>query len=327
MFKQAKSTISFYKKYYKMESSIGNIKVSDSYTSKVVKLSKLYNDLRTLSSNICNEQLEELYLSMRCRVVHVERNVCSSEFIIESKPDFDAQDERYVNGEKKKALSTEEFLDLLVWLSRRGLVEDFIYEYENKFSLDECTLANECFVASSLVESMCDAFNVKCSKVKIPAGFTDEIKLFDGHGYHYFCIVTIKDRDYIVDCTYRQFFRLDRNLIERMGVYGLSGCDPGIYMLMDEDRKKVAMQLLKKGWIDADKVNFKLYMDGFALAFRNGLYYENNGTLDVSVPYTFDDYMRFLKGDDHQINHEGEECLGVQNKPLKNKDYCMNLKK
>ena len=111
---------------------------------------------------------------MRSRVADVERHVCSSEFIIESKPDFDPNDTRYSSG--KKGVSPEEFLDLIVWLSRRGLYQDFIYDYEYKESLDDCTMTNECYVASSLVESMCEAFNVPAKKIKIPPGFTDDIK-------------------------------------------------------------------------------------------------------------------------------------------------------
>ena len=97
-------------------------------------------------------------------------------------------------------------------------------------------------------------------------------------------------------------------------------------MLRDVERKRVAMQILKKGWIEADKVNFKLYMDGFALAFRNGLYYEKNNTVSLEVPYTFEDYKRFLSSEDSQISCEGEECLGVLDKPLKDKDICFKLK-
>ena len=39
---------------------------------------------------------------------------------------------------------------------------------------------------------MCDAFNVPAKKIKIPPGFTDDIKLFDGNGYHYFVFVTFR---------------------------------------------------------------------------------------------------------------------------------------
>ena len=324
MFKSAKKTISFYAKYYSMSRSLGKIKSSDSYSSKVSNLSGLYTGLKDLAVNIDNKDLALKYARIRERVSDVERYVCSSDFIVESKPDFDPNDERFQTGRNK--LEQEEFLDLLVWLSRRGLYQDFIYDFEYKESLDDCTMTNECYVASTLVESMCEAFHVPAKKIKIPPGFSDDIQLYNGNGYHYFVLVTLNERDYIIDCTYRQFFRLDRNLIERMGVYGMSGCDPGVYMLMDEDRKRVALQLLKKGWIEADKVNFKLYMDGFALSYRNCLFYKKNGTYDLTVPYTFEDYKRFLSSEDSQISCEGEECLGVLDEVIEDTGYCYKLR-
>ena len=52
-------------------------------------------------------------------------------------------------------------------------------------------------------------------------------------------------------------------------------------------------------------------MDGFALSFRNGLYYERNGETELKVPYTFFDYKKFLVGEDDQIKHQDFECLAV----------------
>ena len=95
-----------------MTRSLGDVKVSSSYTSKVSKLSKLYDGLRDLSSYINSDELDRKYLTMRSRVADVERHVCSSEFIIESKPDFNPNDERYSSG--KKCVTPEEFLDLIV---------------------------------------------------------------------------------------------------------------------------------------------------------------------------------------------------------------------
>ena len=59
---------------------------------------------------------------------------------------------------------------------------------------------------------------------------------------------------------------------------------------------------------------------------KREVYYEKNKRYDLTVPYTFEDYKSFLSGDDHQIAHEGEECLGMQDEPLKDKDYCYKLK-
>ena len=132
-------------------------------------------------------------------------------------------------------------------------------------------------------------------------------------------IVEIENKNYIVDCTYRQFFRADTNNIDRLGVIGLCGCDPGVFMMQNKDRKRVALTLLKSGWIECTKENFKHYLDGFTLSFRNGLYYDWLGEIDYSVGYTVDDYLDFLTGDDFITNYEPLEGLGEQEYPLKNK--------
>ena len=136
------------------------------------------------------------------------------------------------------------------------------------------SLEKHCIDTSREVSSICEELGVDQISYQCSESLSSGL-------FHCFNVVSFdlpngETKHYLVDCTYRQFFRLDRNLIGRMGVYGMSGCDPGIYMTMDEGRMNVAMQLLKKGWIEADKDNFKHYMDGFALAFRNCLFYEKN---------------------------------------------------
>ena len=328
MFKRLVSKVLFYKYYFRIDSNTGNVKRSDQYISKVAKLTGLYDDLRSLSAHIDGNFIRATkYTEMKQKVIKVEIKKCFNEFIIESKPNFRLDDPRYYNREECKNMTEEEFLDLLVWLTRRGLLERINEEEEKELNdLDNESLANQCYVSSKLVEGLCNSFNVRCRVIKIPAGFTDEIQLFGGSGYHYFAMVSLLSGEYILDCTYRQFFRLDKNLINRMGVYGMSGCDPGFYMTLDSKRYDVADKLLKRGWVKATPDNFKCYMDGFALAFRNCLYYEKNNEVDIKTSYSFLDYKSFLKGDDNQINREGFEFLGVQEDILKDKDYCFKLK-
>ncbi len=101
-----------------------------------------------------------------------------------------------------------------------------------------------------------------------------------------------------------------RNILSRIGLIGLSGCDPGIFMYMDPQRKKVAETLLKNGFIKVTKESLKCYLDGFTLSFRNINYYEKTNDYSFQTPYTFEDYLRFLKREDDQIKHEGKENLG-----------------
>ena len=309
-----------------VEHKLTGCHVAESYENKAAKLADLYEAMKCLSDQIHGDkEYDDIYMTLRDRLVLRERNVFSNEFIYESKPDFDPEDEKYLSGVKKE-MSVEDFLDLLVWLIRKDLLNDCMDSFYDVTDLEDMSLTDQCFKATYLGKSLCDGFKVYSKALKIEPGFTDKIKLFNGHGYHFFLMVDLGSGEYIVDCTYRQFFRLDRNLPERLGVYGLSGCNPGYYMLLDPERKKVADALLKRGWIKATASNFKHYMDGFALSFRNGLYYERNGEEEFKVPYTFYDYKKFLMGEGDQIESQSEECLAVQDSPLKDKDYCKRLK-
>lgn len=79
---------------------------------------------------------------------------------------------------------------------------------------------------------------------------------------HSFAIVVSNKKMYIVDCAYRQFFSLSYNIDSDE----LKQMDPGMFMLEDEKRKKVAQQILKQGYIELTEENLKLYLDGFVMA-------------------------------------------------------------
>ena len=55
----------------------------------------------------------------------------------------------------------------------------------------------------------------------------------------------------------------------------------------------------------------------FTVSFRNGLYYENTNDFSFTAPYSVEDYVKFLHGENSQLNIEGEENLGYQRRPLK----------
>ena len=309
-----------------VEHRLASCHVSQSYESKVARLNGLYETMKCLSDYINGDkEYDEIYRSLKDKLIRTESKVFSNEFICDSKPDFDPYDSKYLGGMHNQ-MTVDEFLDLLVWLIRKSLLADWQAEDDYIENLDNISLTDQCFQATYMGKSLCNGFKVNSQAIKIEPGFTDREKLYDGHGYHYFLMVEIGSGEYIVDCTYRQFFRLDRNLHERLGVYGLSGCNPGYYMLLNPERKRVADTILKRGWIKATADNFKNYMDGFALSFRNGLYYERNGETEFKVPYTFLDYKKFLMGEDDQIRQQDFECLAVQESVLKDKDYCKKLK-
>ena len=102
------------------------------------------------------------------------------------------------------------------------------------------------------------------------------------------------------------------------------GCKAGVYMLMTEDSKKIANELLSNGYIEINEETLKIYLDPFAISFRNGLYYEQTQDFSYTTDYDADDYMEFLWGNDNQLNYEDQNCLGYQNRPLKNPNMNFN---
>ena len=290
---------------------------TDSYYTMTQCLSGMYKVMRSYGDASFNGETTYLYERFRDKVIDCESRLTGA-FIVESTPYFTYNDEFFLDSDFN-SLCTDEKIDYIVWMARRALLEH-LHDYDKSVkSLNGLHLTNECKNTSFLIRDICRALNVKAEVVKIPAAFSDEINLYNGSGYHYFVMAELEGKEYLIDCTYRQFFRADNNNLDRLGVVGLCGCDPGVFMMQNRDRKNVALAILKNGWIKCTPENFKHYLDGFTLSFRNGLYYDWLGQVDYSVGYTADDYVEFLCGDDFITNYEPLEGLGEQEEPLKNK--------
>lgn len=217
--------------------------------------------------------------------------------------------------------SEKELLDFIVNYVRNMLMVEHNQHItlSKRSGFDAFDLADLCRDASLFVEIICRILKVPYKVVKIDPGFDELLDLFYGSGYHYVIIVTLNGKDYLIDCTYKQFFEVRRSLLEAMGIVGFNALDAGYYMMIDEYRKKTATELINNGWILFNEHNMKNYLDGFALANRNATFYDNLGYIDFSTPYTANDYENFLFGDDNQANHESFDCLGYQKRVLKNK--------
>lgn len=100
---------------------------------------------------------------------------------------------------------------------------------------------------------------------------------------HSISIVTIKDKKYIVDCTYRQFFSSQDEKQKKDSEH----IDLSELCVNSEERKKIAEQVLRYGWIEATPENIKKYMDIFIDAAAGGI--------NISFP-TEQDYVDSIKG-------------------------------
>lgn len=214
--------------------------------------------------------------------------------------------------------SIEDILNEIVYQTRT-MLSGLNHDYNKLLNLK---LANRCQEASEFIIKLAKKFNINAKIVKIYAAYSaDELLYETDEGYHYFVIITIDNETFLIDCTYSQFFSWYRNHIERLGNFCYSGCFPGVYMLKDIEREKVARIILRNGWIKLDESTFKCYLDGFTLYYRNGLYYEDLGEAVYTSDYNIDTYINFLFGDDSQIKHEKRRYLGYQPAPLRKSDF------
>ena len=220
----------------------------------------------------------------------------------------------------KEFSSKEELLNTIVSTVRNIIFNEFNWlKIKSTFEgFDSIDLENTCEEVSNLVKEVCDYLKVECEVVRIDPGFNKTLALLDGHGFHYFNILTIENERILLDLSYKQFFTMKRNNLERLGTFTQSGCLAGIYMIQNESRLKTAKTLLLNGWIELTEENMKNYFDGFALSYRNGLYYDALGVVDFTTNYTANDYENFIYGDDNQVNHEDEKMLGYQDEHLVN---------
>lgn len=176
--------------------------------------------------------------------------------------------------------------------------------------LKKDSLKSKCINTSGDVTNICEELgvnqrNYQCSE-NLSAGF-----------FHCFNVVSFdlpngETRHYLIDCTYRQFFTYSDSFLEKIGLPLNSGPSMGSYMMMDEGRKKIAEELLTKGFIEFTPEVIKAYFDAFIFSGRNGLYYDSLGKKqlnkeDYEPYYTCDDYL-------FALNHGGikEKHIGRQ---------------
>lgn len=266
-----------------------------------------YNYAKKVSNKDNKDEIHELIVGNECAMpIGYILNV-------NSKYNYDEMyiDENVVNIDSFS--SKDHLLNYIVFMIRYYVVSRFKpgFIYENG-AIDKVDMLNLCYWVSKKVKKFCDKLNIKCELVRIDPAFNKEYDLLKGYGHHYFNIITIEGEKYIIDCSYKQFFDIMGNFLEKLGIYGTIGPYCGIYMLQNEDRLKTATKLLEDGWIELDENNMKNYFDGFALSYRNALYYENMGCIDFSTNYTAKDYENFVFGDDDQGKRENIDYLGKQ---------------
>ena len=304
---------------YKIEKYYSCISYLKNDKSKIECMEELYRYVKEIALKLCesDKNFDKNYFAISSLLLKCER-LLPNKYIIDVKPNYNSNDNVWVPGGKPQ--------DILNFITNcaRNFVCSKVHYQENQ-TLESINMVGQCLPVSNFIENLCNELNIKCRKIGLFPGFTTTPILCNGLKQHYAVIIEIDKKEYLVDCTYAQFFGLNRCILERLGVPKLSGCLAGIFMMMNESRIKVAEKILRDGWIKLEGNVLKDYLDGFAISYRNGLYYEKTGDFSYETRYSVDDYKNFLNGCDSQLNHEPRKFLDSQKIPLQ--DYSLIFKR
>lgn len=265
------------------------ISIDKSSSTRDDEIEKAMNELYEHFSSYSEEELEKFGLQLE--IYKVERMLKNEFLPLKSKPMFDPNSEIKYPDEITSQQSCEQALDYIVYSTRKKLSEHH--------NLDTATLEKNCFDTSHRLEDVC-----KQKKIEfLHLGLNQNLE----HGmFHHFTIVNFplsngETKKYLVDCTYRQFFTKSNSFIKRISAMRgpAKGSSIGAYMMMTEERKEIAEQLLTKGYIEATPENVKEYFDAIIFSGRDNEYYKQHN-LDFMNPddciprYSIDDYMEML---------------------------------
>ena len=202
----------------------------------------------------------------------------SNDYIIESLPFID---EKAGIEEYNESMSTEQKLNNIVQRERKILAE--------QHNLNTNNLSGECVASTFRIVEYCIARGVKATHMWT----TRLLKVGRGLGHH-FSLIEISGKQYIIDCTYRQFFSINNEEFRNEDGYKL----PGIYMLIDSKRAKVAQQILKNGWIEVTPESLKYYLDAFVMASKKCL---------DETEISYDEYMKMINNE--KIEQTVRKCI------------------
>lgn len=283
-------------------------------------MSKLYQYMKEFAPSYAdkNSKIGYDYRFFVSLLEQIEKSL-PLHFILSNKPQFDFNREfAKITSDNIHDKNKKEIIEYIVHRGRCFMAAYFSSNH-NEASIDigALDLLGFCNISAGNIKFICDNLRINCGNITINPAFYPEHNLYEEGNNHSFTIVKIGEKQYIVDLTYSQFFQLRNNNYNRLGIPVLGGCGPGFYMSLTEERRAFAEKLMRDGYVEATEENIKLYFDGFAMSYRNGLYYENMDEVIYETSYTAYDYQNFIAGEDSQVKHENIAFLGRQKKILK----------
>lgn len=246
-------------------------------------------------------EYEDVYKALS----QVEKACKNPAYILDTRPNFDYASSFYMEMPNTDSEQMPSYLINEAW-------QVFAYYYAKDQSLKNTSFINQCDYFSSMISLMCREYDIPCYEICINPGFLDTAELYEGTKYHKLCIVFLNGEYYLLDPSYRQFFLIQIASLKRIGIPFLDGPVAGAFMLLDSRRKALASTLISQGYIKLNSEVLKDYCDGFAMSFRNGLYYKEGKGNPYETSYSAEDYVNFLQGKDNQVKHEDFEVLERQ---------------
>lgn len=265
---------------------IGNAK-------KAISLPKTYEN----RNQIIEEAMDALYdhfstyseeklrnFDLQIIIFGVERLLKNEYLPLNNTPIYDSNNDTIPD-------KTEDLLDYIIHCTRK-----IISKYND---LEKDSLEKTCPYTSSRLEEICSS--LKIETIHLAIGENLKIGMF-----HEFTIIRIPQEDgtyknYLADCTYRQFFTKQNSNPRRIGVMRgpAAGSSIGAYMMMTERRKEIAETILTKGYIELTPEVFKEFFDSIMYSFADKEYYVKRGLdymnpNDVIPPYTIEDYLEIM---------------------------------
>ena len=189
-------------------------------------------------------------------------------YIINQKPiKFDIDKELLNNIDISNGLTIDEALNLLKWISNN--TRDNLNKYNETLYIfrdvyEDAPLNGTCGLGQfiSLYPLQQLGLHITINNIQT------EFKTNHAYGT---VVIPIKEENkvtnkrFILDLTYRQFFRIHENVISK---YLKSNSKPniGLFINLDEDDKNFAIELLKNGFVEATDDNIKHYFKPFAFS-------------------------------------------------------------
>lgn len=184
------------------------------------------------------ENIDDIDANTLARIHSLENSL--NDFIIDFTPKLKAPNE--------VANSDEYLLETIVYFTRKQL------RVKESVELDIDSLRKQDRLANDYVKDMCDRLGLPCISFNVSF-------MFDLPRNHNISIVKVNDENYLIDCTYQQYFLVGQNFKNRYLKSSTRIVTSEVGQRMINKNEEGARELLEKGFINCKDITFEDYFD------------------------------------------------------------------